>query len=508
MAGISFNTISSNIRTNTHHLEVDSSRAVQGLNLRRHVILVTGIKLATGTVAELVPKPILSGDQAEGFFGIGSMLAEELRAAKAANPDTEMWGIAIDELSGGTAQVLELTVTGTLTVAGTIPLYIAGVFVGVGVAVGDNAATIAAAIDQAITDHNETARFPVTTSVATNVVTLTKRWKGEEPVDVRFNFNDDDEFPEGITDIVVSEATPGAGNPDVGEIITAIGDVWYDTFIQPFNDDTNQTKWDVELDRRFGGMVQREAVAFGAFTGTHGAATTEGNGRNGPHVSIQAANESPTPSWIWAAVVGVVDAFEPDPARPRQTLVLPGILPAERTKRWTQSQNNSLLFDGMSTHVIDPSGVVTIERLITTFQVNSQNVPDVSFLNVTTMRTLAAIRFDRRSAISLSFPRHKLADDGARIPPGQPIVTPTTIKAHGLAQFERWIDNGWVESAALEQFKNEYIVIRDPADVDRIQEQMGPNLMNQFRGLSGQLQFLLCAGDTEREPEPCRKSSA
>ncbi len=489
--GISFNTIVSNIRTNTHHIEVDSSRAVQGLNLRRHVILVSGIKLAAGSVAELIPKPILSGDQAEGFFGIGSQLAEELRAAKEANPDTEMWGIGIDELSGGTAQVQTLTVTGTITVAGTIAMYIAGVFVAVGVSVGDNANTIAAAIDQAILDANETLRFPVTTSVATNVVTLTKRWKGEETCDVRFNFNDDDEFPEGLTSIVVAETTPGAGNPDVGEIITAIGDVWYDTIINPFNDNTNQGKWDVEMDRRFGGMVQREGMVFGAFVGTHGAATTEGNGRNSPHVSIMAANESPTPSWIWAAVTGVVDAKEPDPARPRQTLPLPGILPAERVKRWTQTLNNSLLFDGMSTHVIDPSGAVTIERLISTFQVNSLGVPDVSFLNVTTLRTLAAIRFDRRSAIALSFPRHKLADDGARIPPGQPIVTPSTIKAHGLAQFERWIDNGWVESASLDQFKDEYIVIRDPADVDRIQEQMGPNLMNQFRGLSGQIQFLL-----------------
>ncbi len=103
MAGIIFNTISSNIRTNSHHFEVDNSRAVQGLNLRRHVMLYTGIKLAAGTVAELTPMPILSGDQAEGFFAVGSQLAEELRAAKAANPDTEMWGVAIDENSGGTA---------------------------------------------------------------------------------------------------------------------------------------------------------------------------------------------------------------------------------------------------------------------------------------------------------------------------------------------------------------------------------------------------------------------
>ena len=180
---------------------------------------------------------------------------------------------------------------------------------------------------------------------------------------------------------------------------------------------------------------------------------------------------------------------ETDPARPRQTLSLPGCLPAARTSIWTQTERNTLLFDGMATHVVDQSGAVTIERLVTTYQTNSLGVSDVAFLDVTTLRTLAALRFDRRSAVALAFPQHKLMADGAEIPPGQAIVTPLTMRAHGLAQFERWQQNGWVED--FEQFADEYIVIRDPDDVNRLTEQMSPNLVNQFRGLSGQFQFLL-----------------
>lgn len=486
---IAFNQISSTIRTNTHHIEVDNSRAVQGVNLRRHVILAMGIKLAAGTVAELEPVPVSSGAQADAFFGVGSQLAEMVHAAKAANSDTEMVAIGIDPLVSGTIGTTTATVVGTMTEDGSIACYVDGRFVAVPVLDTDDQDAIALAIKTAIIAHADYARMPFTVDSTLGVLTFTMKWEGEEQGDVRFNYNPSDQFPAGVTSITVAEGTPGAGNAAVSEIITAIGDEWYDTFLMPFVDDTNQGLLETELTRRFDGMVQLEAMAFSGFIGTQGEATTEGNARNNKHISIMGGNQSPNSGWIWAAVTGAVDAREPDPARPRQTLPLPGLLPAQKTSIWTQSQRNTLLFDGISTHIVDSGGNIFIERLITTFQTNTAGVQDVSYLDVTTLRTLAAIRFSRRSGISTSFPRHKLMDDGDDIPAGQPIATPNTIKAHGLAQFKQWQAAGWVED--FEQFADEYIVFRDQADVNRIVEQMGPNLMNQFRGLSGQIQFLL-----------------
>lgn len=486
---ISYNTIVSDIRTNTHHIEVDSSRAVQGLNLRRHVILAMGIKLAAGTKAELVPVPVSSGAQADDFFGVGSQLAEMVHAAKAANSDTEMVAVGIDELSGGTAGTTTATVVGTMTEDGTIAMYVGGIFIAVPVLNSDDQDAIAAAIVTAFNAHESVTRQSFTIAATLGVVTFTMKWKGEDQADVRFNYNESDEFPAGITSITVAEAVAGAGNSAISEIITAIGDEQYDTFLMPFTDDTNQGLLETELARRFGGMVQLEGVAFSGFVGTAGDTTTEGNARNSAHYVIMSANESPTSPWIWGAVTGAVDAKEPDPARPRQTLPLPGLLPATKTSIWTQSQRNTLLFDGIATHVVDQSGKITIERLVTTYQTNAQGVPDTAFLDVTTLRSLAAIRFSRRSSISLNFPRHKLMDDTADIPQGQPIVTPKTIRAHGLAQFQQWQAAGWVED--FEQFADEYIVFIDQADPNRIVEQMGPNLMNQFRGLSSQIQYLL-----------------
>ncbi len=489
---VPFNSIANNIRTNTHHVEFDASRAVQGAQLKPSKAIIFGIRLTAGTVAELDPRRILSGDQADAYFGVGSQLAEMCRAWKQANSSTEVWACGINALSGGTAGTKTLTVTGPATATGNVHLRIAGKFyVPVAVTSGDAQNAIATAIDTAIKAHADYSRMPFTSSVSTNVVTLTMRWKGVDVADARVNYLTEEQLPSGVS-IAIAAAVAGAGNPDVNSIITAIGDVaWYDTIVMPWTDSTNLTALETELAARWGGMQQIDGQSYSAVTGSHATATTLGSARNSPHSTIMGANTSPTPPWIWASVLGAVCAFEPDPARPLQTLPLPGVLPAAASALWGQSDRNLLLFDGISTHVADPSGNITIERVISTYQTNAQGVPDVAFLDVEPKRTLSAIRYDARSSVSLRFPRHKKAKDGAKLPAGQPIVTPNTLKAHLISRFDIWADLGWVEAASKEQFVKELLVEEDPGDVNRLVAQLGPDLMNQFRGLSAQIQFIL-----------------
>jgi phage tail sheath gpL-like len=500
MPSVAFNEISSNIRTNTHHMEVDGSRAVSGAVDVPHKILVMGIKLGSGSVAELVPKQILSPEQAEAYWGVGSQIADAVAAAKAANSTTEMWGIGIDANSGGTAGTTTLTVTGTTTSAGTLYLYIGGELFTIAVASGDAANDIAAAINTQLQASTKYPRIAFTSGVSTNVVTLTMKWAGEEQPDVRFGAQGE-ELVAGITSIVVAEGTAGAGNPDVSEIITVMGDEPYETVIMPWTDATNLTALETEMLRRFGGMVQAEGVAFCADRDSHSNVTTFGNSRNSKHLCA-AGFESAlvmSPTWRLAAVVGATDAGETHPSRPRQTLQLPGVkvATASLNSKWTQAERNLLLTDGISTVTYDASGNVYIERLITTYQTNAQSTPDTTYLNVNTLRQLAYLRYQRRTKISLNFPRFMAGgpessdDPEEEIPPGQPIVTVHVLRNHGLAQMiEEWVPGGICEND-VERFKDEYKVFRDPTDRDRFQEQMGPNLMNQFRGLSGQIQFLL-----------------
>ncbi len=303
---------------------------------------------------------------------------------------------------------------------------------------------------------------------------------------MRTNYYQGEKTPAGVGLAIVAMAS-GTANPDVATAITAIGDTQYHTVIMPYTDAANLTALETELSNRWGPMVMKEGHAFSATVGTHAEHITLGDARNSEHLTILGAGKMPNTPWEIAAIVGAVDAFEPDPARPRQTLKLTGLMPPAEEDRFTREERDLLLNDGIATHVVDAGGVVRIERLITTYQVNAQAVPDISYLDVTTMRTLAFLRFSVRAVVSLKYPRHKVADDGTLFDAGQAIVTPSTIRNEMLALFRQWEASGLVEN--FEQFKTDLIVERDGADANRINAQIPPDIVNQFRVFAAQIQF-------------------
>jgi phage tail sheath gpL-like len=487
---ISFDQIPAAIRTPGTYIEINNSGAVGGLPGQAQRILVLGQRLTAGSVAAGVPKLVTSVQDAEAFWGRGSLLHGMFAALKAANRFTESWGVALDDDAGGVQATGKLSVTGPATAAGTLFLYVGGVRITVAVASGDTATEVAAAVVAAV---NARTDLPVTAAV--NGVNdyeadITARHKGEtgNSIDLRFNFQQGEALPAGIG-VTVTPMANGTSNPDIGPAVAAIGDDPYETIIFPYTDATSLTALETELDRRWEPLVQREGHAFAAASGTVGALTTMGNSRNNPHVTIMAAGKSPTPPWVWAAVVGGIDAREPDPARPRQTLTLPGLLAPAEADRHTQSERNTLLFDGIATHLVAPGGTVAIERLVTTYQLNTLGVADASYLDVTTLRTIAALRQSVRTRIALKYPRHKLADDGTAAGPGQAIVTPATIRHELIALFGDWENAGWVEGRA--QFITDLVVERDQSDANRLNAVIPPDIVNGFRVFAAQIKFLL-----------------
>ena len=180
-------------------------------------------------------------------------------------------------------------------------------------------------------------------------------------------------------------------------------------------------------------------------------------------------------------------AFQADPARPAQTLELAGILGSNTPRLITE--RNTLLFDGISSHTVDSGGSARIERMITTFQTNALGSPDTSFLDVNTLYTLSFFRFDFRTRFANKFPRHKLAGDGNRFGPGQPVVTPKIAKAEAVTIFRGWEDLALAEN--VDQFKRDLVVERDKSNVNRLNFLLPPDLVNQLRLTAAQIQFLL-----------------
>jgi len=289
---------------------------------------------------------------------------------------------------------------------------------------------------------------------------------------------------------VITAMATGSGDPDFDEIIAVLPDEQFNVLGFPWNDASNLTKIEDELTSRFGPLNPIDGVAFSGKTDTFSALGTFGNTRNSPHLSIIGSG-GPTPhlEWIGAICGQVAEKGQIDPARPFQTLQLFGILPQDDSERFTQTERNLLLFDGISTTTIDSGGKVRIERLITTFKTNAFGSPDTSFLDVNTLLTLSFIRFDFRAQISNEFPRSKLAGDGNKFGAGQPIVTPLSAKAKAVAIARGWETLGLVED--IETFKDQIIVERNVQDVNRLDFLLPPDLVNQARVFAALVQFKL-----------------
>lgn len=486
---ISFNSIPLDLRTPGQFLEFDASRATSGAGVQPQRILVIGQTLPAGLATAGQPVRIATADQAVQQFGRGSMLALMFAVFLTANPTGEAWGLPLADNAAGVAATKTVTLTGAATAAGTINLYIGGARVQAAVASAATVTTVATALAAAV---NAAPDLPVTAASAAGVLTLTCRHKGEagEALDVRLNYNTGDVTPAGLT-AVVAAGTTGTGNPDVTAAFTAIGDDWFNTFVNPYTDAANLAVIETELADRFGPMKMIDGFAYGYKSAAFGDLAALGSSRNSPHSSIGGLKGCPTWSPVVAAsYAGVCSYYGAiDPARPFQTLPLPGVAAPMVSDRFDRTERDLLLRDGVSTFTVDAGGQVLIERPITTYQTNAYGLPDTAYLDVNTLLTLSYLRFSMRARIASKYGRHKLANDGTLFGPGQAIVTPKVIKAELISLFRDWEALGLVEDVT--QFIADLIVERDANDPRRLNALIPPNLVNQLLTFAGQVQFRL-----------------
>lgn len=479
-------TIPNDLRAPFMYVEFDASRANQGPSILRYQALLIGQRLSSGDRAELIIDRITSYDQARALYGEGSQLARMFKAWFKNNKTTDVFGVSQDDGGGSVAATGTITITGPATAAGNLVFYIGGDRVSVAIASADTATEIGDAIVAALL-----AESPVTAVNVTGVVTFTSRNKGEAANDIPLavNFLEGEELPAGVTAAVV-QMTSGVTNPDVQEVIDILGDEWYQIISAPYVDATNLTAIEAELDDRFGPTRMIDGQYVCSKRAALGALATFGNGRNSKYVTCMHSNQIQSISYEHAVSYAGQLAAEgqADPARPFQTLELVGIIPPPVVDRFTSVENNSLLFDGISTFYVDNGGKVRIQRAITMYQTNAQSSPDTAYLDVNTLLNLLFLRFDFRTQFSNRYPRAKLADDGVQAGPGQVIMTPSLGKSEAINIFRGWLLLGLVEN--VDQFKNEVICQRSITDQNRLEFILPPDLMNQFRVGAATMQFL------------------
>jgi phage tail sheath gpL-like len=486
---ITFNEIPANLRVPGVRVEVDPSGAVRGLAGYPVKVLVLGQKLSTGSATAAVPVQVFDAAQAVGLFGQHSQLTRMFEALKRADPWTPTYAIPLADLTGGVQATGTITIGGTPTQAGTLSLMIGGRRIRVAVAAAEAVATTATAIAAAITAAET---MPVTATAALGVVTLTARHKGENgnTIDVRANYWAGEATPPGMT-VAIAAMSGGTGNPDIAGAIAAMSAEWWTDVITPWTDSANMTALETELSTRWQAMTDLPCHAWTALSATLANAITWANSRNSQFVSTLAFKASPTPAEEWAAAYGILCARDlgADPARPMTDVALPGILAPAIADRFTATERNSALFDGLATWVADAAGTVTLERVTTNYQLNASGAADPAWLDVTTPKTAARIRYELKIYVARNHSRHKIADDGTRFAAGQNVSTPSSIKGTVAACYMALEQAGLLENVttALEGT----LVERDAAEPTRVNILTPPDLVNPLYIIAIKLQFRL-----------------
>jgi phage tail sheath gpL-like len=427
------------------NIEFDASQANTATQNQRALLI--GQILAAGTATPNVPVQGYSQAQVNGLCGATSMLALMYAAYRRQDPFGEVWLGPLSDASAGTAATGTITLSGTATAAGTIPLYIMGVSIPVPVAVGDTAA---------IAGPNVAAQIALAvgiccTSVATGaVLAVTANHKGLalNDIDLRCAYvgvQNSEVMPAGLTIAFSNPVTGAVGSPIPGTLSTGatnplmttllanLGVQLFDFIALPYTDATSLAAMKAFLGDQAGRWSAEQMQyghSFGAFRGTVAARGSFGTGLNDQHSTILGFFDSPTPAWLesadWCAVHAV--RIKVNPAQGISTQAL-GLLAPPLPSQDTPGEHNTLLFDGVSTFTVSLDGTCRIDRSITTYQQNPSGQPDNSYLNTQIMfQAMYAARYISAQITSQFIAAGKiLVSDATPIGPGSPATTPSLM---------------------------------------------------------------------------------
>ena len=332
----------------------------------------------------------------------------------------------------------------------------------------------------------KTTRINGQTVREAGVVTLTAKHKGEcGNMPVHLNHYDGETLPAGLT-VAVTDLTGGATNPDIGDVIAAIGDAHYNFIATPYTDAANLSALKTELESRWSALRAIEGVAFGALGGELSALGEKGAALNDKHLTLLNAHGLKSPLYAVAASYMATVALyaSNDPAAPFR-YALNGIMTGSAEEQFTDEERNLLLHDGVSTFTRSVDGTAVIEQAITTYKTNSAGAADTAYQDVNVPLLLGYLRYDWRNYIARKYQNWKQGDDGAT---GAKVMTPATMKAEAVVWFKTHAENGLVEN--FDDFKKNLKVEHNASNRNRLDVLLPPDLMNKLDVVATQIAFV------------------
>lgn len=467
--------------------DIDPSQANTATVQLRALIIAQRLK--SGTTPAGMPVIIPSPAAAVTMFGAGSQAA--IAVSHYRNIDTfgELWVLPLDDDAAAQAATGAIAISGTPTGSGTIVFLIDGALVPVAYSAGDAAADILARIPTAMA---QVANIPVSAgAIADASLPLTALNAGECGNDILLGTSDtsSDYTSDGLT-ITFTQFTGGSENPSaaITPALANLGDRTFDFVCCPYTDATSLAAikefWNDQTGR-WSWLQMLFGHVFSAIRGTLGEVTTFGGTVNDQHLTVMPIADSPHSPLRWAAEItaGVAVKVRADPGIPITQVALT-VLPPSQPNQWTFSEQNSLLYEGMSVFSVGDDGTVYILRLITTYQENAAGMPDDSYLDAETMNQLAYVIRDLRE-FQAPYLTKKLVSDTTRIAAGSNAINAPVVKQALISRYTALEDAGYVQNSA--NFAAAIIV--QNAGGGQLRELLPIDVVNQVRDIPMLIQF-------------------
>ena len=431
---------------------------------------------------------ITSDEQADALFGSGSQLALMIRAFRKNTKSSELWALPVADDSTADAAEGSLTFeiegeeeTPELAAGGAVRLMISGQSCPVNVSAGDSAADVATKAAAAI---NAKTSLPVTASASNGIVTLTAKNKGAygNGIDVRWNHNQGEVLPDGLS-VTLSAMANGGADPlfeDARVKETCAGN-WFNMIVIGSADNDNINYIKEMLDERWTAIVQQTGVmCFSLNGGAETDYTDKANALNSQEIVLAALPKSPTSGAEKAsALFGcVAPKALNDPAKPLHNYSVAGVVAPRRDDREDFNGNDRLLKSGCALMVAAEDGSVFTSRIVTTYKRNAQGVQDKSYMQLETVLTLSYLRWDWNNYLALKYPHAKLAPDGSKFGKGQQVMTPSLGKAELIKCYKIWEEKGLVYDSA--GFAENVVVELDPENEYAMNFLIPTHLIKQF----------------------------
>jgi phage tail sheath gpL-like len=414
---------------------IDASKANTAVANQRGLIIAQGTSAATQAFNTAV---ISAGvGDAQVSCGLGSQAAIAVERVRGLDPTGEWWVGLLQDAGGSAAATGTLTFTGTATAASILPLYLDGYFVPVSVNLGDTASVIAGNTVTAANNFTTAGGNPLSfiAAAVAGAVTFTARNDGslgnQSTIALSSGGTAQGQGQPGTTNVpgitaAIVAFSGGTTDPVLTTLLANLPNIPFDFIICPYSlatplnalmaflgDTAGRWNWSEQL---FG-------CVFTAKSGTLSARTTWSTARNDQHASAIGAYNSPSPDWHWAVDYGAASAvsIRSDPAIPIGGIgggVALNVFPPPGLYVDDFSEQETLLFDGLSTYIVGTDGTVYVSRAITTFQTNPAGAPSNAYLNVNVPFQLSAWCRAKNTMISSQYSQYGLVSDGTIIPPG------------------------------------------------------------------------------------------